>query len=168
MHREQAQRPAVGQPVVDKVEAPAFVGLQRSNGSLRAPHALLLAAAARAHLQALGPVEPMDPLVVVPDPFPAQQHEQTAIAPAAAHRGMPPQGRSHRLVVPATVGLIVIAAHSQVQQPAGSCPARRISLLQIIHGGAASSTSFFEFTSLSIRMSRAWSATIFFSSLFSR
>ena len=36
------------------------------------------------------------------------------------------------------MGLVVVAAHGQVQQPTGSRPTRRIVLLQIINGGAAS------------------------------
>lgn len=65
MDGEQAQGPAVGQPVMDEVEAPAFVGPQGGHRPLGAAHELLLAPTPLPHLQTLGPVEPVDPLVVV-------------------------------------------------------------------------------------------------------
>src|SRR5579885_2081888 len=170
MHGEQPQRAAVRQPIMDEVETPAFVRLPGRARRLGAADQPLLAATTLAHLQALGSIEPIDPLVIVPEPFPPQQHEQSAIAPAPPHRGVAPQGRAHRRFIAAAVGLVVIAAHGQVQQPARPRSAHRIILTEIIHGGTTGGGlyQFFEFTSLSIRMSSAWSATIFFSSLFSR
>ena len=129
MDGQQAQGAATGQPVVDEVEAPALVGSHRSDWSLHAPHELLFPPASLLHLQAFGPVKPIDPLVIVGHAFPAQQDEQTAIAPAAAHGGMSPQSAPHGQIVPLAVGLVVIAAHSQLQQPASPRPADRVCLL---------------------------------------
>lgn len=83
---------------------------------------------------------------------------------------MLPQGRPHGLLVPLAVGLVVVAAHSQVQQPASPRSADRVGLLEAIHGGSASCGLYqlFEFTSLSIPTSKLRSATTFFSSVFSR
>ncbi len=88
--RKQPQGAAVDQPVVEEVQAPAFIGADRCRRLDRAPGQPLLAAPALPHLQALGPVEPMDPLVVVRKAFPAQQDQQPSVTPAPAHGGMPP------------------------------------------------------------------------------
>lgn len=123
-----------------------------------------------AHLQPFLAIEPVNPLVVVRDAVAAQEHEQTSIAPTSPHLGMSPQGGAHRRFVASAVGLVVVAAHGQVQQPAHSRDADGIRFGEVIRGGATGGGlyQFFEFTSLSIRMSSAWSATILFSSLFSR
>ena len=64
--REQPQRAAVHQPVVDEVQAPAFIGLDRCRRSERAPGQALFTAPTLPHLQALGAIESVDPLVIDP------------------------------------------------------------------------------------------------------
>jgi hypothetical protein len=44
-----------------------------------------------AHLEPLGPIESVDPLVVVGEAIPAQQHHQPPVTPTPAHGGMPPR-----------------------------------------------------------------------------
>ena len=170
LHGEQAQRTTADHAVMHEVEAPSLVGALRRGRRRTAAHDALLAPPTLTHLQALLAIQPVNPLVVVRDAVAAQEHKQTPIAPASPHLGMSPQRGAHWRLIASAVGLVVVAAHGQVQQPAHSRHADGICLGEVIGRSAASGGLYqsFEFTSLSIRMSRAWSATIFFSSLFSR
>ena len=136
MHGEQAQRAATALPVVGEVQTPAFVRPLRRDRRRKATSQPLLTPAPLAHLQSFRPVEPMHSLVIVAKPFAAQQHQQSSIAPAPSHRGMTPQSFAHRLPIEQAVGLVVVAAHGQIQQLARTISAHRITLAQVIDSGA--------------------------------
>ncbi len=67
MHGEQSQCATVRQPVMDEVETPAFIRLLRRARGLGATDQPLLASTPLPHLQALGPIQPIDSLVIVVD-----------------------------------------------------------------------------------------------------
>ena len=153
-----------------EVETPPLVWCQGRRGPFSATRQPLFAPAPLPHLEPLGLIDPMHPFVIVGETIPPQQHEQTPVAPAAPRMGVAAQRFAQRLLRSLTIRMIMITADGQTHQPTGPCLAQGISSLSVVHGGASclGPHQFFAFTSLSTRMSSACSATIFFSSLFSR
>ena len=113
-------------------------------------------------------VNSADALVIVSPSFAPQQHHQATVPPAPPTLGLAPQGRC-QWRIQTVLRSIVIGATMESKKPTDATAADLKHTSEVVHGSSlrCGRYQFLELTSLSIWISKAWSATIRFSRRFS-
>ena len=131
---EQPHLPSGGQRILQEIQRPLLVGSVRG-GWATAPDARPGLASATPHRQPFLAVQPLDPLVVDDDPFPAQQDVQAAIAEARTVRRQLAEPSAQRRVVVASLAAVADGRPARAHQPTGPALGEPKPLLHEAHGG---------------------------------